>query len=144
MQLGALAGQQVVVDDLAQQRVAEPVAAALVGDDDVARRSPRAARRAARAASSPLASASSSWSSAAPAAEQPQQLLRGSAEALDAQHQRVAQRRRQRAAPVEPGGQQLLGEQRVALAARVEAVDELGVGRRAEDVAELPRRAPRA
>ena len=36
VQLGVLAGQQVVVDDLAQQRVAEGVEALLVGDDDVA------------------------------------------------------------------------------------------------------------
>ena len=43
----------------------------------------------------------------------------------------------QRAAPVEPGGQELLGEERVALAAREQAVDQVGVGRRAEDVREL-------
>ena len=35
MQLGALAGQQVVDDDLAQQRVAERVAALLVGDHEL-------------------------------------------------------------------------------------------------------------
>src|SRR6185503_13539381 len=35
VQLGLLAGQQVGFDDLAQQRVAEGVAALLVGDDDV-------------------------------------------------------------------------------------------------------------
>ena len=40
-----------------------------------------------------------------------------------AHHQRVAQRRRQRAAAVEAGREQLLGEQRVALAAREQAVD---------------------
>ncbi len=36
-----------------------------------------------------------------------------------------------------PGGEQLLGEQRVALAAGVDAVEQLGVGRRAEDVGQL-------
>ena len=36
VQLGALAGQQVVVDDLAQQDVAERVAVAVVDGDDVA------------------------------------------------------------------------------------------------------------
>ena len=36
VQLGALAGQQVVVDDLAQQHVAERVAVAVVDGDDVA------------------------------------------------------------------------------------------------------------
>ena len=68
---------------------------------------------------------------------QPQQLLRAGAQALDPQHQRVAQRRRQRAAPVEPGGQQLLGEQRVALGAVEQARQQIGVRLRAEDVGEL-------
>ncbi len=69
--------------------------------------------------------------------EQLQHLLRRLVEALDADHERIAQRRRERAAPVEPGRQQLLGEQRVALAALVEARDELVLGRRAEDAREL-------
>ena len=68
--------------------------------------------------------------------EQPQHLLRRLAQALDAHHQRVAQRRREGAAAVEPGREQLLGEQRVALAARVQTLDQLGIGRRAEDVLE--------
>ena len=76
------------------------------------------------------------WASRPAGGEQAQHLLRGLGEALDPQHQRVAQRGRQRAAPVEPGGEQLLGEQRVALAARVQALDQVGVGRAAEDVGE--------
>ena len=54
----------------------------------------------------------------------------GCAEPLDPHHQRVAQRARQPAATVEPRGEQLLGEQRVALAARVQALEQLGVGAR--------------
>ena len=63
-------------------------------------------------------------------------------EPLDAHHERVAQARRQRAAAVEAGGEQLLGEQRVALAAGEQALDELVLRRRAEDVREQRRRAP--
>jgi hypothetical protein len=66
--------------------------------------------------------------------QQPQQLLGRRRQRLDAQHQRLAQRRRQRAAPVQAGGEQLLGEQRVALAAQVEALDEPVLRRRAQDV----------
>ena len=64
-------------------------------------------------------------------------LLRVVAQPLDPQRERRGEARRQRAEAVEPGGQQLLGEQRVALAAGVQAVDERGLGRRAEDVREL-------
>ena len=60
-------------------------------------------------------------------------------QALDAHHQRVAQRRRQRPAAVEAGGQQLLGEERVALAAGVQALDQRRLGLAAEDVRELQR-----
>src|SRR5204863_481209 len=68
--------------------------------------------------------------------ERAQQLLRRLAEALDAHHQRVAERRREPAATVEAGGQELLHEQRVALAARVEPAEEVAGRRRAEDVLE--------
>ena len=76
-------------------------------------------------------------------------LLRVVAEPLDPQRERVGQVRRQRAAPVESGGEQLLREQRVALAAGVEALDQRRLGRRAEDVRELlgqlvAREAPRS
>ena len=49
-----------------------------------------------------------------------------------------------RALAVEAGREQLLGEQRVALAAGEQAVDEVVLRRRAEDVLEQRRRAPRA
>ena len=64
-------------------------------------------------------------------------LLRVVAEPLDPQRQRRGQARRHGAAAVEPGGEQLLGEQRVALAAGVQPLDQRRVGRRAEDAREL-------
>ena len=69
--------------------------------------------------------------------EQPQHLLRLAAQPLDPQHQRVAQRRRQRAAAVRAGREQLLGEQRVALRAREQPVEQVLARRLAEDVGEL-------
>ena len=113
------------------------VAAVLARRAPGARRPPRAAASRSVAPSSPPASHSRSWSSVAGDGQQPQQLLGVVGQALDAQHERVAQRRRHLAAPVEPGGEQLLGEQRVALAARPQAVDEVVAGRVAEDVGEL-------
>ena len=65
------------------------------------------------------------------------QLLRARRQPLHAQHQRVAQRRRQRSAPVGPSGQDLLGVQGVALAARIHALHELRVGAVREDSLEL-------
>ena len=53
---------------------------------------------------------------------------------LDAQHQRVAQRVRRRAAAVEPGRQQLLAEQRVAAGARPQPLQQVGSRRGADDV----------
>src|SRR3712207_8814772 len=48
-----------------------------------------------------------------PLTRQPaQHLLGGLGEPLDAQHQRVAQRRRKRPAPVEPDREQLLGDRK--------------------------------
>ena len=64
-------------------------------------------------------------------------LLRVVAEPLDPQRQRVGEARRHRAEPVEAGGQELLGEQRVALAAGEQPVEQRAVGRGAEDVGEL-------
>ena len=142
MQLGVLARQQVVVDDLAQQRVAELVAATGVGDDAVLTRRPRARRCAARRPPRPLASASTSCEMirarrrAAAAPPAPASLRRSIPH-----HQRVAQRGRQPAAAVEPGGEQLFREQRVALAALVEALDQLGVRRHRRGCPRADRRA---
>jgi hypothetical protein len=135
VQLGPLARQQVVLDDLAQQRVAEGVAALGIGDDDLA--GDRLAQPFVQLA--PLDAGGvleQAVVEPAPDREHAQQLGRRRREALDAHHQRVAKRGGQRAAPVEAGGEQLLGEQRVALAARVQALDELGGGRCAQDVGE--------
>ncbi len=61
---------------------------------------------------------------------------------LDPQQERVAQALRGGAATVEPGGEQLLGIQRVALAASEQAVDERGARGVAEDVLERLRELP--
>ena len=131
-----LARQQVVVDHLAQQGVAEAVEAVLARGHDVAghglaqgRAQPRRVH-AAGVRQQRLVQA-------APGREHPQDLLRVLAQALDPHHQRVAQGRWHRPAPVQPGGQQLLGEERVALAAHPEPFHEGSVGRSAEDVREL-------
>ena len=136
VQRRALAGEQVVDDHLAQQRVAERVPALVVDHDDVAGH--RVAQRVAQLARLHAARVGDELV-VEPAAggEEPQRLLRGLAEALDADHERVAQGRGQPAAPVEAGGEELLGEERVALAALEQAVDEVVRRRRAEDVLEL-------
>ena len=133
---GALTGQQVVLDHLAQQRVAEAVAAVVVGDQDVVvdRLAQRVAKRA-------LVEAAGLRQQRVVGAlgngDEPQDLLRGLGQALDAQHQRVAQRVRRGAAAVEAGGEQLLAVQRVAARALPQPLQQVGLGRRAEDVGEL-------
>jgi hypothetical protein len=136
MQLGVLAGQQVVVHHLAQQGVAERVEVVVAPRDDVARH--RLAQRGSNGRGRQTGGVSEQTLVEAAACRQhPQHLLRLLAQALDAHHQRVAQRRRKRAAAVEPGRQQLLGEERVALAPCPEPLDQPVIGRRAEDVGEL-------
>src|SRR3954469_12309730 len=135
VQLGALAGQQVVDHDLAQQRVAEGVAVVVGGDDEVAgdrlaqggeeRRAVHAADLGDQRVVDALADR-----------EHAQDLLGGIAELLEADHQRVAEVLGQRAAAVDAGGEQLLHEKRVALAARVQTLDEVAGRSRAEDVLE--------
>ncbi len=56
---------------------------------------------------------------------------------LDAEDQRVAQQLGQRAVTLALGGEYLLGEERVALAAGIDALEQLVVGRRAEDSGQL-------
>ena len=132
VQLVALAGEQVVGDHLAQQRVAEGVAPVVLGDDEVA--GDRLAQRAAQGGAVEIGGLVEQLVVEALAdGERAQDLLRVLGQPLDAHHQRVAQRGGQRAAAL-AGGEQLLHEQRVALAARVEAVEQLGAGRRTEDV----------
>ena len=87
-----------------------------------ARRPPRGAPRAARAGRCPEASASISWSSRRPVGEQPQQ---SPARRCESRSIRSISASRSvggsEPRPSMPGGQQLLGEQRVALAAGEQA-----------------------
>ena len=136
VQLRVLAGEQVVVDDLAQQRVAEAVHAVGARDDQVARRG-LAHRDPQLGGVEPAGVGEQRVVGALGDGEHAQDLLRGVGEPLGADHQRVAQRRRQRAAAVAAGRQQLLGEQRVPLAAAVQALDERRLGCGVEDVGEL-------
>ena len=133
--LGPLTRQQVVVDNLAQQRVAEAVAAVGVRDRNLA--ADGLAQPLAQLARLEPCEATEQVVVERLAGQPAQHLLGRLREPLHAQHERVAQRRRQRAAPVQPDGEQLLGEQRVALAARVEPLQQARVGRVAEDVLEL-------
>ena len=136
MQRRAFARQQVVVDHLAQQRVAEPVPAVVVGDQDVAldglahgvaqRALVEPARLGEHGVLQPLADR-----------DEPQDLLRRLGQPLDPQHERVAQRVGGGAEAVDAGRQQLLREQRVAARALPQPVQQLGVGRFAEDVGQL-------
>ena len=134
--LGALARQQVVVHDLAQQRVAEGVLAVGQRDGDLARH--RLTKRVEQLARlEPHDRGEQLVIGGGLAGEPAQQLLRGARQPLHAQHQRVAQRRRQSAAAVEPRREDLLREERVPLGAHIEALDEAGIGRRGEDPLEL-------
>ena len=133
VQLGALAGQQVVGDDLALQGVAEGVRPLAAGHDEV--RGDRLAQRLAQRARLQVARLlQQRVVRALGHRQQPQDLLGVLGRALQADHERVAQGRGQRAAAVGAGGQQLLHEQRVALAARPQALHEVTPRRRAEDL----------
>ena len=133
MKLRALARQEVVGDDLAQERVPEGVAVVGLGDDEVAGDG-LAQRGHERAALHPTDLAEQPVVDALADGQHAQDVLGRGVELLDADHERVAQRHRQRAAAVDAGREQLLGEERVALAAGVQTVDEAVVGRLAEDV----------
>ena len=120
VQRGALAGQQLVVDRLLQQRVAEGVASRR-SRRARGRRRPRAARRAASALGQLGDRGEQPWSTRRPAAAATRstacavgQRARAAASSDVAQAAEAARR----AAP--PARQQLLGEERVALGARVD------------------------
>ena len=136
VQLGPLARQQVVVDDLAQERVTEPVDAVVIDDQNmtvdrlaqgVAER-PRLepARLRQQLVVEPLTDG-----------DEPQRVAGRLGQPLDPQHQRVAQRVGSGAAAVEPGREQLLAEQRVAAGPLPQPLQQVGGGRRAEDVRRL-------
>ena len=134
--LRSLARQQVVVDHLAQQRMAEAVALVVHRDDDVARH--RLAERVAQAGRvEPRHGGHERVVRGGLAGEPADQLLGRRREPLHAQHQRVAERGRQRAAAVEAGGEDLLGVEGVPLAAPVDAPDELRLGPVRKDALEL-------
>ena len=135
VQLGALTRQEVVVDRLAQQRVAEPVAIAL-GHDDVAQDG-LAQRLPQGTPVEPGDLGQHGVVELAARREHAHDLLRVVAEPLDPQRERGGEARRQRAEPVESGREQLLGEQRVPLAAGVEPVDEARIRGRREDLHKL-------
>jgi hypothetical protein len=138
VQRGPLAREQVVLDDLAQERMAELVGAVVLGDDDVrvdglaqaVAQRPRleSARLLEQRMIDPLADR-----------DQAQQLAGGLRQPLHTQHQRVAQRVRRGAAAVEPCRQQLLAEQRVAAGTAPQTLEQVGGGRRSEDVGQLLR-----
>ncbi len=138
VEVGALAGEQVVVDHLAQQRVAEAVA--VVGVDlhhlrlD---RFPQPGRQFGLV--DPADGGEQGVVEPRRHGEHPQQRARPLRQAFDPQQQRVAQGGGEAATTVGAGREQLLGKERVAFAAVEEALDHLGVRGGADDVGELRR-----
>ena len=139
VQRGPLAGQQVGVRGLLEQGVAEGVAVAVVDQHVMGDRlAQRLEQRRARAAPPPWRAADAR--PACPAAAATRSTARASCEQrLQPQAQHLAQAARQRAGGASRGGQQLLREERVALAARMQPRDELGIGRASEDPRDLRR-----
>ena len=133
VQLAALAGQQIVVERLAQERVPEAEAALDVGDQHLL------GHRLAQPALQGLTFDAGDRDQrrlvqSAAHRHRPGHLLGRGREALDPDHERVAQALRRRPAAVQPRRQQLLGVQRVALAAREQPLDQRPIGLGAEDV----------
>ena len=138
VQRGPLAREQVGVGRLLQQGVAEGVAVAVVHEHVVGH------RRAQRIEECRLGQVGDGG-------EQPMAGLRAGGRGhaqhrarvlrhgLQAQAQELAEGGRQRAGRAAGGGEQLLGEERVALAARVQPRDEPGIGGVAEDPGDLSR-----
>ena len=138
VQRGPLARQQVRVGGLFEQGVAEGVAVAVVDEDVMSHGlAQRLEQR--------------SLGQGRDGREQPMARLRPGGRG-DAQHRTrilwqglqpqvedLAQGRRQRAGRAARGGQQLLGEERVALAAGVQPRDQSGIGGVAEDARDLRR-----
>ena len=134
--LRPLSRQQVLVDHLTQQRVAEAIALVANGHHDVARH--RLAQRVAQVGGvEPRHGSHQRVVGGGLAGEPADQLLRARRQPLHPQHQRVAQGRGQAAAPVETRGEDLLRVERVALAARIDALHELRLGAVTGDPLEL-------
>jgi hypothetical protein len=135
VELGALARQQVVDDHFAEQRVPEDVAVVGAGHDQVVRNQLTQRRKHGGALDSQRVG-DKAIVEPLPDGDQPQQLLRAVVEPLDPHHEGVTQRAGHRASAVGAAREQLLDEQGIAFAAREQAVDELALGRPAEDVRE--------
>ena len=135
MQLDALAGEEVVVQRLAQQCVTEAETAVFVGlehllGDGLAQRGvQRAMFDAGGLADHRLVQGPADG-------DDPGGALGHFGQALDPQHECVAQALGRGAAAVEARRQQLLGVQRIALAALEHALDQIRAGRVAENVGE--------
>ena len=136
VQRPALAGQQVVGQRLAHERVAEAIRAGLRLDDDdvVGHCLAQAADQLVGSDRRGLLEQPMAHPRAGDGREA-QHGLCGRAERLDAQHERVGEVGRHTLAG--RGGRQLLGEERVALGAGEELVDQPGLGPAAEDPREL-------
>ncbi len=133
MQLRALAGQQIVDQRLAQKGVAK--AEALILDLHQHLLGHRLAQRGQQGAAPELGDGRQGCLvERAPDGDGAGDALGVRREPLDARHERVAQALRGGAAAVESGRQQLLGEQRVALAAREQPLEQRPLGLGAEDV----------
>jgi len=135
VQLGALTREQVVVQRLAQERVAEAEAGLPAGDQHLL--GDRLAQRRLHGVElQPGDRRERSLVEHAPDRDHARNPLRVGRELLDPRDERVAQALGRGAAAVEPGREQLLGVERVALAALEQPVEQRLVGLGAEDVAQ--------
>ena len=124
VQLLALAGQQRGVDRLGEERVAEAKAPSLIGDEDAVLDG-TAQRLAHVVLRQPRRGAQQRVADVAPGrGRQPQHALRPAVEARHASQQQLAQPARELAALVARRGEELLGEERVALRAGDDRVDQ--------------------
>jgi len=137
VQRGPLARQQVLVDRLADERVAERIGAVGVRDQQLVRDSLAGALEQLGGGERAGGLQQRVTHRLLDDGGDPHDLLGGGGQALEAPEQRVAQRRRELACAVGGRGEQLLGVERVALGAGVEAVGQLVVGRAVEDAGEL-------
>ena len=142
VQVAALARQQVAVDRLADQRVAERVGVARGGHQHLVR--DRLAQALPQVRGVELGQpGEQGMAHRVLDRDDAHDLLRVGAEPLDAVEQQVAQRVRQVERALGGRGEQLLGVERVALAALIQAVRQLLGGGLVEDRARPGRRPPR-
>lgn len=133
VQLAALARQQVVVQRLTQQRMAEAEPLAVAGDQHLlADGLPQ--RRLQAVALQPADRGQRRLVGGAGHRDRARHPLSVLAQTLDPHQEGIAQALGSGSPAVQPGGQQLLGVQRVALAAREQPLQHPHLGRRAQDV----------